>query len=53
MATQWERVEKNIYRDKANKKKFRVDLYYGRDENGKPKKRVKHVIVLLEKHNRY
>lgn len=35
MAVKWMKVEANIYQDSENPKKFRVDLYFGRDERGK------------------
>lgn len=37
MAGKWEKVkgEKHIYRNTENSKKYKVDLYYGRDERGK------------------
>ena len=35
MAVKWVKVEANIYQDSENPKKFRVDLYFGRDERGK------------------
>lgn len=38
MAVKWEKVEKNIYRSTDEKNKYRVDLYFGRDNNNKIKK---------------
>lgn len=35
MAVTWEKVEANIYQCRENPKKFRVDLYYGRDDRGR------------------
>ncbi len=35
MEVTWEKVEANIYQCKEKPKKFRVELYYGRDDRGK------------------
>lgn len=35
MAVTWTKIEPNIYQCIENPKKFRVDLYYGRDERGR------------------
>lgn len=35
MAVKWTKIEANIYQNAENPKKFRVDLYFGRDERGK------------------
>lgn len=35
MAASWKKIEANIYQNVDHPQKFRVDLYYGRDERGK------------------
>lgn len=35
MAVKWTKIEANIYQNTENPRKFRVDLYFGRDERGK------------------
>lgn len=41
MAVTWKKVDKNIYQSEEDPRKFRVDLYYGRDERGRTKKTKK------------
>lgn len=41
MSKNWEKIEANIWRSTTEGKKYKVDLYYGRDERGKMKRSSK------------
>lgn len=41
MSKNWEKIEANIWRSTTEEKKYKVDLYYGRDERGKMKRSSK------------
>lgn len=41
MSMKWEKVEANIWRSTTEEKKYKVDLYYGRDDRGKMKRSSK------------
>ena len=53
MAANWNKVEKNIFQNEENPRKFRVELYFGRDERGKMKKSRKVIEGTLKDARNY
>lgn len=41
MGSNWEKIEANIWRSTTEDRKYKVDLYYGRDERGRMKRSSK------------
>ena len=53
MAAKWKKVEPNIFQNEENPRKFRVELYFGRDERGKMKKSRKVIEGTLRDARKY